>query len=870
MYDPTSLVGTGLSDQIDGSGQDDQIAGLAGNDSINGSAGDDVISGDYADENLLGGTDDATGFADYAQSGAWQVEDLANGHQEMTQTIPTEVGGVYNLQLDLAANFAGGRPDGAVEILVNGDEVATFTSDSGAYNAHSVQFTAEGGETEVTIRSIDAGGNGPEIDTSGPAFHYQKEMDIGGETVTVSAFADGQPNLYQVLNGTLHVFDVETQTYEKAGADGTVNVNSMGFNAEDDLLYAIAVKNGVDSQGNAVKSSDLIMLDAEGNSYLIGETPYRSWTGDFDDQGNLWSFDSSMDRVTVIDVDNFDPDGNPVSTVYKLPKELVEIRVYDVAFDAATQSFYGVARPKKEGEATELLVVDISSGTPVFSTIPVTSTVVDDETLDGAPAMTFGAAIVDADGNLFVGGNSGDHDMDNSTPSTGAIYQVIVDEATGDASLHLIEEAPKSYSNDGAADPTAPSPFEEVDLESSVLIKDLSLVATTEGDLTYDDELNGNAGHDSLSGGIGTDTITGGSSGDNIEGNDGADNLHGGAGVNSGSTIISTYDEDGVRYDQFGNVLGEDDDVLWGGEGDDILSGSAGHDTLDGGSGADLLNGGSGSDVLSGGADDDILSGGSEADQLFGGTGNDDLAGGSGDDHLAGDAGDDTLDGGSGADVLTGGNGDDVLNGGSQADNLSGGIGNDTLDGGSDQDTLDGGVGTDVLDGGSGDDVLTGGDGGDILNGGSGADKLFGDAGNDKLNGGSGNDLLLGGAGNDYLNGSSGADVLDGGDGKDRLYMGEDDDVATGGAGADRFVFRSDDLDGSTDTITDFSTSEGDRLDFRKLGVDDGDVDMELWFQQNATLQNGDDVHIALDGGTKLVLEDAGSDFDLIFDSMLF
>ena len=119
----------------------------------------------------------------------------------------------------------------------------------------------------------------------------------------------------------------------------------MCYNAEDDLLYAIAVKNGTDALGQSVKTSDLVMLDAEGKSYLMGETPYRSWTGDFDDKGSLWSFDSSMDRVSVIDVDTFDADGNPISTVFKLPKELIEFRVYDVAFDSATQSFYGVARP---------------------------------------------------------------------------------------------------------------------------------------------------------------------------------------------------------------------------------------------------------------------------------------------------------------------------------------------------------------------------------------------------------------------------------------------------------------------------------------------------------------------------------------------
>ena len=819
-------IGTGLSDLNEGTKQQDILIGLAGDDSLSGQAENDLIYGDYADPNLLDGTDGATSFSDYAETGEWEVSDLENGHQQMTQTITTEAGGVYNLSLDLAANFAGGQTGAAVEVLVDGVVVATFTSDSGAFGNYALQFTAQDNSSEITIRSVTAETDGPVIDTSGTVFHYDKEIDIGGQMVTVSAFADGQANLYQVLNGTLHVFDVETQTYEVVGATGTVNVNSMGYNIEDGLLYAIAVGSGVDSLGQTVSPSDLVIIDAEGNSYRVGETPYRSWTGDFDDQGNLWSFQSSMDRISVIDVDQLDEDGNPITTVYKLPEELVDFRVYDVAYDAATQSFYGVARPNSEGADTVLLVVDISSGEPEFTVIPVTATVIDGETLDGAPAMTFGAAIIDADGNLFVGGNSGDHDMDNATSSSGAIYQVIIDEVTGEATLHLIAEAPKSRSNDGSADPSAQSPFAEVDLEASVLVRDLSLVATTEGELSYDDLLNGNAGHDTLSGGIGSDTLVGGSKGDTLEGDQGSDNLHGGSDENDTSNIVSTYDDDGVRYDQFGNVLAEDDDVLSGGAGEDTLSGSAGHDTLDGGDANDVLNGGSGSDDLRGGNGADDLRGGSEADTLSGDAGDDLLNGGSGDDVLSGGEGLDTLSGGSGSDVLSGNSGEDDLQGGSGADTLSGGDHDDSLDGGSGADVLQGGMGDDLVKGGSDADDLSGDEGKDTLDGGSGDDTLNGGADRDRLKGGSNDDLVNGGADKDYLNGGSGDDTLDGGDGRDRLYLGAGDDEATGGLGADRFVFRSDDLDGGTDVITDFSISEQDTLDLRGLNLDAGGADM--------------------------------------------
>lgn len=867
-------VGTGLSDTIIGTNATDIQAGLTGDDIITGLAGDDHIFGDYADANLLAGTETAKSFSDYAATGDWLVNQLNDGHQQMVQQVSTEAGGIYELSLSMAVNFAGGQTGAAVEVLVDGVIVAEFTTQSGAHGDHTVSFTADGPESELIIRSVASDGNGPEIHTDGPAFYHDLSMDIGGQFVTVAAFADGQSNLYQVLNGTLHVFDVATQSYEVAGSAATVNVNSMGYNVENDLLYAIAVNDGVDSLGQTVSRADLIMIDAVGNSYRIGETPYRAWSGDFDDQGNLWSFQSSMDHIAVIDVDQLDDNGNPAVTVFKMPKDLVGVSVYDVAFDAASQKFFGMARPPSEGQDTILLVVDISGGEPQFDSIAVTSTVIDGVTHEGAPAMTFGAAIIDADGTLYVGGNAGDHDMNNATSNAGGIYQVEIDLDTGEASLILIEEAPKSYSNDGAADPTAESPFNPVDPEAKLLLRDLTLVATTEGVLSYDDSLYGGAGQDIINGNIGTDTILGNANGDQIYGGDGNDVLHGGSGGLEGGAIVSTYDQNGLRYDQWGNLLEEDDDYLSGGDGDDMLSGAAGHDTLDGGAGDDILSGGSGDDTLNGGDGNDSLSGGAQKDILNGDAGQDVLDGGSDDDTLDGGGDDDQLSGGSGNDILIGGAGADILEGGSGDDVLNGSAGDDVLRGGSGNDILQAGAGADELRGGSGNDTLLAGDDGSVLKGGSGNDVLTGAAGRDNLNGGSQNDVLSGGGGKDFLNGSDGDDTLDGGAGRDRLYMGAGQDTATGGAGADRFVFRSQDVDGSTDTIFGFSLSDNDILDFRGLNFDGGGQNLADWFAAHVSLASGSNVQVNLGGGTLLILNDVDpsilSDLDLLQDAFLF
>jgi len=294
-----------------------------------------------------------------------------------------------------------------------------------------------------------------------------------------------------VLNGTVHVVEPAGGQDEQAGSAATVSGNALGFNSEDNLLSAIAVDSGTDATGATVERNDLIMIDATGDMYRVGETPYRSWTGDFDSDGNLWSFDSSMDRIVVTDVDNIDSNGDPVSTVYRLPSGDFTERCYDLAYDASTQTFRGLCRPSAEGQPATLLIVDVSSGAPVISTIPMTHTTIDGVTHEGSPLMTFGAAIYDADGNLYVGGNSGDHDMDNSTGNQGGMYQVTISDDGTYATMELVAGAPGAGGNDGAADPTAESPFGDVDLNSSILLRDLELEANDSGSLTFDDNING-------------------------------------------------------------------------------------------------------------------------------------------------------------------------------------------------------------------------------------------------------------------------------------------------------------------------------------------------------------------------------------------
>ncbi len=145
--------------------------------------------------------------------------------------------------------------------------------------------------------------------------------------------------------------------------------------------------------------------------------------------------------------------------------------------------------------------------------------------------------------------------------------------------------------------------------------------------------------------------------------------------------------------------------TIVGNDGDTVIYGTSFFDELSYfGSNTYVL--GEGNNIFYGGADNAHVTGGSGRDVLYGGSRDADLLGGGGIDSLFGENGDNLLDGGDGNDELFGGFGADTLLGGAGNDTLFGGIGIEAGD-----STLDGGEGDDRLYGSPGNHELTGGAG---------------------------------------------------------------------------------------------------------------------------------------------------------------
>jgi Ca2+-binding RTX toxin-like protein len=685
------------SDVLNLEAGDDLGVGGRGADTINAGDGNDVVYGDLQDGNILQANTDGsnpTSFAQYedANSG-WSVSDV-DGQTQMTQSVSTDAGTSYKVSFEVAANLAGGATSAKVEVMWNGEVVGEVEVTSGVYEKFEIDVPGVGGEGELTFREMTPVNTGPEINSDGPIAYYETEVTVGGEEVSVSAFAPGQAKLYQVIDGQLKVFDPSTDEYQDAGDPTGLGLNAIGFNVEDDLIYGIAKQAGVDALGNPVEVPDIVMVDAEGNAYRVGEAPYGDFVGDFDDSGNLWTFQNSLNRVTKVDVDNLDADGNPTSQTFDLPNSLFGGKIYDIAYSAADDCFYAVEAPGKNGGEGAVHRIEMSEvelgGEPTVTSLPITGTLLDGTMEIGMAKGAYGALFLDGDGNLYYGMNRGDHDFDGTTGSQGGIYGVNMDWEGGTAYAEFMAESESTGRNDGAVDPRSADAFAEVDGEATLLIRNPEVIDQSGGD----DSLRGGAGDDTMFGGAGDDDMHGGADDDYLSGDAGNDNMFGGVGTD----------------EMHG---GEGNDTMHGGDGDDVMAGGADNDLLYGGAVSDDISGGAGDDKIYAGAGDDTVSGGDGNDRIYTDGGDNTVFGDAGNDTVVGNDGEDEVYGGDGADFILGRGGDDYISGGAGGDKLVGGKGSDTIEGGEGNDNMwggewsgDGSSDTFIVSAGSGKDMI--------------------------------------------------------------------------------------------------------------------------------------------------------------------
>ncbi|MEM7178020.1 MAG: calcium-binding protein [Pseudomonadota bacterium] len=811
--------------------------------------------------NLLDDTDGNLTFSQYDVSDSWVGGVDAAGFPTLSADVETLEGVPYSLTFSMAANLPAGAVDVAVEVIYAGEVIGTFLHSGALYAEQEINLTGTGGTDTLTFRIIEnTEGDGGEVDTSGVIPSYSKDMVLMGQTVTVEAFAPGQSYLYQILEGQLVRFDLDTRTYTETEFGADFKINAIGFNTVDDVIYGLARQAGTDSQGNAIANGDVVLLDARGQTFKVGSTPYKHYIGDIDGEGQLWTFPGDLDYAVEIDVHTVDASGTPAMTVHDLTAISGAKGLADLAFHPETESFYGVYHSGTNGGAGTLVRVDISAvatgGAAEITQTPILGLIVGEEVRAGIPAMAYGASMVDADGNVYLGGNSGDHDLDTATATSGGFYRVVTDPATGGLYMELLAEAPRVSSNDGTMDVRGYDPFMGIDTSATVLLRAPELTialaeddfvalsakgvsqtldllandAVSQGSVPRLTQLDGQAvsAGDVLTLGNGEVVTYLGEGRIRVQGGASPESLtseitytiENENGVADTATIrIVTSPVDGTGDDDciMRDYVDADGNAVDGPDGDDdLILGYAGNDKIFAYDGDDDIYGGVGNDFIRGYAGNDLIDGGDGNDVLDGGTGIDTMSGGAGDDIYYVDHVLDTVSeaGGSGRDKVMSSIDFTLdaafehlwLNKGSAAIAAIGNSADNIIVGNAQDNRLEGHDGRDNIIGRGADDAVYGGAGDDKLHGDAGADSLFGGGDNDKLHAGADDDLLDGGDGSDVLSGDGGNDTLIGGAGRDYLY---------GGDGDDRFLFAAGDGD---DVIKNFSLAE-DTIVFQGLAA---------------------------------------------------
>jgi len=131
--------------------------------------------------------------------------------------------------------------------------------------------------------------------------------------------------IYEVRNGRLFKTNADGSDRQAIGPNRQ-NINAIGYNTEDNLIYGI-------TDGN-----NLIWLDKEGKSETVSAIPNSLGRvgGDFDREGNLFIVEEDRNVLFKIDVNNLPIKIDTVELTSDIP------RISDIAYNPSDGLFYGI------------------------------------------------------------------------------------------------------------------------------------------------------------------------------------------------------------------------------------------------------------------------------------------------------------------------------------------------------------------------------------------------------------------------------------------------------------------------------------------------------------------------------------------------
>jgi len=234
---------------------------------------------------------------------------------------------------------------------------------------------------------------------------------------------DCTPTFYQSSGDSFNLLDSETGGFIKIGGSFEDNINAIGYNVLDNLIYGT---------GHGTIMNKLISIDKDGTLEIVADIGISAMSGDMDRSGNLMLL--TPGKISEVRVTPpFTVTNHPISN---MPSDIPDDIVYIPS--RGNDLFYGLEMVAGIIYLYEFNLTTRQTTSAMVTTPPGTSLPTD---------ASFGAVWTDVDKNLYTGNNK-----------NGEIYLIenYNSEYPTASTVAIIEETSDS---DGASCPRAKNPF---------------------------------------------------------------------------------------------------------------------------------------------------------------------------------------------------------------------------------------------------------------------------------------------------------------------------------------------------------------------------------------------------------------------------
>ncbi len=824
------LIGTEVSEVLNGGGGDDRLEGAAGDDRLDGGAGDDILQGGTGDDFYYvdsatdvvievdgEGSDRIFASASYVLGQGVDVEFLTTLSYTDLDAIDLTGNELANIIFGNSANnvLAGG---GGNDVLDGGAGFDTLLGGTGddLYRVDSLhdlvlEEVGEGSDgvitsvsyalaagAEVELLTTDLSTGLDPLDLTGNEFANRIYGNAGSNRLDGGAgndLLDGGAGADILQGGTGDDF-----YYVDSAAD--VVIEEAGEGTADRIFASVSyvLADGVDVEILTTSfNPGLDLIDLTGNelaNLIFGNAGANSLSG----AGGADTLvgnegDDILDGGAGIDVTN-----GGLGDDWHYVDDAADRVVEGVGQGTADRVLASVSYVLSSAAEVEFLSTSLDTG---LDPIDLTGN-------------DFGNTIIGNAGANILKGGGRDDVLD------GGAGDDVLQGGTGEDVYHV--DSSGDVVIEGAAEGVADRVLASVSyvLPAGAAIEFLSTSLDSGVDLI---DLTGNELANTILGNAGANSLNGDGGADLLVGNEGDDILDGGAGIDVTNGGLG---DDWHYVDSLGDVV-----IEGAGEGDaDRVLASTSY-VLAAGVEVETL-----STTLDEGLDPVNLTGNELANAILGNAGANALSGKDGNDALFGNEGNDVLDGGAGIDITTGGLGDDWHFVDSAEDVVVEAAGEGSQDRvfASASYVLSAGAEVEIMS-----TTLHAGTDAINLTGNEFANVIYGNAGANSLKGGGGNDTLVGNDGNDILDGGAGSDVASGGTGDDWYFVDGAGDVVTEAVG-----------DGTQDRVfasANYALAAGVEVEIMSTSLHIGTDSINLTGNEFANIIYGNAGANALNGG---------------------